>query len=57
MFFDQAHDHVLECPFVAFRLAVGLRVVCRCVHIARPEELSYALKDLGREVLTVICQN
>ena len=57
MFFDEAHEHVLECPVVAFRLAVGLGVVCRCVHITQPEELAYALKELGSELLPGICPN
>ena len=49
MFFDEAHEHVLECPDVAFRLAVGLWAVCRSVHIAQPEESAYALKEPGSE--------
>ena len=57
MFFDEAHEHVTECPVVAFRLNVGQGVVCRCVYIAQPEEVPYALKEFGHKLLTVICQN
>ena len=57
IFFDEAHEHVLKFSVVAFRLAVGLGVVCRGVHITQPEGQAYALKEPGSELLPVVCQN
>ena len=54
MFLDEAHEHVMLCPVIAFRLAVGVEMLCRWY---KPEELAYALKELGCELLTIICQN